>query len=481
MILRIFLFSVLILSGSFVYADEAKDALVAKVIEAYGGKAIAELSSVQLHDVILTTSLGQEHDPDLDEVNRLSQALVVDYVSNRSVLENWGTGRGGEFQGATFSDGENASNVNFTTSTFGDAQSADVYTFAGGLMRTTDALLVYEMSKAVADVKIDGEVEYMNRSHTRVVMPFPQSPELTLYIDNETYLVSKMTRTTQFGDLDYVFSEPKNHGGVTYAGAFQFFVQGDVNLMSVSRNIWFNEPLDDADFALPAELSRESERIDTSEMMANRISDSVYHIGQGGGWSLFVDAGDHVIAAGGYPGLSDRFERYKEETGIHKALRYQVVTHHHNDHLGGLGEAVELGAELVTVRENIETIQDTLDPSPADWNFLPVGSRTSFGVGEGQVDVYEISTSHAKSYLLLHVPAQQTIFIADHFGSPFRSGTPNANLNTVTMLDALNELDLKIRHITTAHSARVFSFKEMKASVEAYVPIRCEMQRVVCP
>jgi metal-dependent hydrolase (beta-lactamase superfamily II) len=42
----------------------------------------------------------------------------------------------------------------------------------------------------------------------------------------------------------------------------------------------------------------------------------------------------------------------------HKQLRYQVVTHHHQDHLGGLNEAIDLGATLVTVEDNVNAITD---------------------------------------------------------------------------------------------------------------------------
>lgn len=460
--------------------DDQLPALIAGITEAYGGDAIINLKSYALDDRILSTSLGQEWHPDLDEVTNFNQVLKVDLAGNRSRLETWADGRGGVFQNATISDGETAYNINYRSMTYGAAPSADVYTFAGGFMRTTDSVLVYELIKAADQARYDGEVLYMNRPHVKIVMPFPQSPELTLFIDKETHLVSKMERTTQFGHLDYVFSDYEKVGGVTHARIFRFFVQGDPNLISKTHKAEFNVEFSDVEFAIPDNLAEEGERVDVSEMLVNKISDRVYHIGQNNGFSIFADTSDGIVAAGGYPALTDRFDRFKEETGVHKPLNYQVVTHHHNDHLGGLGEAVALGAKLVTVTDNVQTIKDAIAPAPEDWRFMTVGKRTTLGEGRDRVEIFEVSTIHAASYLIVYVPSERTIFIADHLGSPYATGVPVANLNTTSMLAALESLDLDVRRIATAHNGRIFSFKDLTDSVAAYADFSCAADRPVC-
>ena len=45
---------------------------------------------------------------------------------------------------------------------------------------------------------------------------------------------------------------------------------------------------------------------------------------------------------------------------------------------------------------------------------------------------------------------------------------------------ALEKLDLDIKKIATAHNARIFTMKEMKASVAAYAPVGCANDRPVC-
>ena len=160
----------------------------------------------------------------------------------------------------------------------------------------------------------------MNRPHDKLSLPFPQSPELTLYIDRASGMISKMERVTQFGNLDYVYSDYVNKDGITRATKFLFFVDGEPNLVSRTHTATFNVEFSDGDFQLPDGFTEEGERIDASEMLVNKISDNIYHIGQAGGFSIFIQTDDGLVAAGGYPALQARFDRYKAESGNHQTF-----------------------------------------------------------------------------------------------------------------------------------------------------------------
>ena len=349
-------------------------------------------------------------------------------------------------------------------------------------MRTTYTLLALELSKTKAEAKITGEASYMNRPHTLLSMPFPSSPELTLFVDNNTGLISKMQRNKSvFEDLDYIHSEHKSSGGITYAGQSTFFINGNVNIVSVAHKLEFNVPVNDSNFVLPASAVDGGERVDNSEMIVNKLNNRVYRIGQNGGFGIFVDTPQGIISAGGYPAINRGLDSFREASGTQKLLTHQIVTHHHSDHVDGLAEAAAMGAKLVTVADNVESIKEFVTATDLeDRHFLTISRPTTFSEGKNRVEIYEVSTAHAASFLVTYVPAVKAIFIADHFGSQFVTGLPTANINTVTMLEALNELDLDIKTITTAHSGRVFTFKEMEQSVESYRTITCELDRPVC-
>jgi len=258
-------------------AGEEEDKLIDQLVAAYGGDAVANLSSYRIESSFLNPTTGQSNVPSLTEVASSKSVLMVDAKNNKGVSDNWNEGRSGGFQNAVVSDGEKGYTINYQAGTYGEAGNADPHVFAGGTMRSTDIVLVHELSK-VKDKATKGEDQmYMNRLHHTITMPFPSSPDLTLFIDAETFLVSKMLRVNpQLGDLDYAFSNYKEQNGVTYASGFVFSIAGDPNIISVSRDMTFNFPVSDDMFTLPEGLNEEGTRIDTSEMLVNKISNNFY-------------------------------------------------------------------------------------------------------------------------------------------------------------------------------------------------------------
>ncbi len=468
------------LTGSLL-AGEAENEVIDKLVSAYGGSSLTELENYQILTKYRTPATGQSHSPELTEIGHSAISLLVETSSNKAVLDNWNENRGGNFQGTTIGKGEKAYTLNYETNTYGEANSSDPKIFAGGTMRTSDTVLAFEANKARENATLSNDVSYMNRKHHVLTMPFPQSPDLNLYIDADTFLISKMVRVNpQLGNLDYVFSDHQKTQGVTYASSASFSIAGLPTLISTARTLKVNQVLSENHFQLPTSFTPEGERVDSSELKATKISDRVHHVGANGAFTLFINTSMGTIGVGAYAGVTDRYHFYKNEAKNHKPMTYQVVTHHHSDHIGGTGEAIELGAKLVTVNENVEVIADSISPTPNKSSFLTVDSQTTLGSGRAKVDIYEVSTIHANSFLVAYVPADKTIFLADHFGSPFATGTPSANQSTVDMLAALDELKLDVKKITTAHNARVFTMKEMRKSVADFTPTSCLANRPVC-
>lgn len=462
-------------------AGDKEDTLIEKITTAYGGDALVNLSSYKIDEKFISPATGQSNSPSLTEIGSTAQVLVVDIKNNKAVYDNWNEGRGGGFQASTITDGENGQTINYATKTYGTAGNADPHVFAGGTMRTSDTVLVYELNKVKDKAKLLADETYMNRPHHTLTMPFPSSADLKLFIDAETFFISRMLRVNpQLGNLDYAYSKHKVENGITYASSMVFSIAGVPNLISTKHALQFNFAPAAELFTLPKGFSSEGDRIDDSQMIVNKISDRVYHIGQNGGFSIFADTSMGIIGAGGYPALDTRLARFQKESGNYKPLAYQVITHHHSDHIAAVSEAISLGARLVTVSDNVATLKASTTPTPQDRDFYKVGAQTTFGEGKNRVDIYEVSTIHAASFLVSYLPTEKTIFIADHMGTPFAKGLPVANSSTVDMLKALDSLDINIQKIATAHSARIFSMQEMRDSVAAYQPNECLANRPVC-
>ena len=451
------------------------------MVEAYGGDKLTNLTSFIINKKMTGPNSGQGRSQLLDDIVSNHFYILHDIEAGKSRSDNFFTSQFGGFQAASISDGEQAWNINYQTNTYGSAQNADPYVIAGGPMRMNDAFLAYELSRAADKAKHLGEVDYLNRPHEMIQFPFPSSPDLTLYVDSETHLISKMIRMNpQIGQLDYVFSNVTEHNGISYAKSINFFIAGQANLISIENDTQFNVTISDSEFELPKNMREEAERIDTSEMSSTLFTGSIYHVGQGGGFSPFVDTTEGVVAIGGYPALKDRFNRYRADSDNYKPLKFRVVTHHHQDHLGGINEAIELGATLISVDENVASIQSFVAKAD-DARFLNVDKRLTIGKGRDRVEIYDVATTHAAHFLLTYVPSQKPLFFADHMNSPYKNGIPVANPGTVSMLNAVKKLGIDVKKIAIVHGARIFTMKEMQASVDAYVPSRCLGDRPVCP
>lgn len=416
-------------------AETDVDELVDAVANAYGGSALMEIENYQITEHYVAPATGQSWMPSLVDVGYTNQKFVHELGSGKLYFENWFVGRGGPFPALVISDGTKAQSVNLQTNSVGDAASSDPYVVAGGSMRTSDTLLVLELIKMRGQAEYMGTASFLNRDHELLKIPFPQSPDLTLYIDADTHIVSRMTRENpQLGLLDYVFQGHTKKNGILRANNVNFSIAGNPNLIGAARDIRFNVALAEDRFLLPEGLEQEGKRITDTDMVVNRLAGNVYHIGQNGGYSIFVDTGREIVGCGGYAGLSQRLARFREETGSHRPLGYQVVTHHHQDHLGGIPEAVALGATLVTVPANNELISAS---GGEDARFLNVDARLTLGEGKGRVEIYDVSTIHSVSNLLFYVPSVRTLFMADHFNTPYAKGVPVANRGTVSMDAAL--------------------------------------------
>lgn len=463
------------------FAGEA-DELIADVTAAYGGEAVANMKTIRSHDRFLTFAIGQGHSPARAETNRSNTIAHVDLENKQFRTESWGSGRGGNFQSATIFDGEKAIAMDYMRQHISDAPQTDFYLAIGGSLRTNDTFLVYELNRVKDQVTLLGDELYMGRAHTKLGMPFPGSPDLTLFIDDETKLVSRMLRVNpQAGNLDYIFGKHTTKQGVVSATEVTFLVASVINFVSMTHNVEVGVPFTDEQLEIPTGFALAGERVDGTVEVVNKISDRVYHVGQAGGFSLFVRTSDGLVGAGGYAGLTSRLQKYQSESEEYYPLAYQVITHHHNDHIGGIGEAVDLGARLLTPASNFDVIKaGVTDRELIDSDFVAVGARMTIGEGKNRVELFEVSTAHADAYLIVYVPTEKLIFIADHMGTPFKEGLPDSGVNLVSMHQALVALDLDIRRIVTAHGSRIFTFKDMAAAADQFAPVACVGEREIC-
>lgn len=462
-------------------AGEAEDALIAKVTDTYGGESLSDLRSIRVEDHYKTAFPGQGYTSRMVEFTHLKQDAQLDLVNERGSVEGWSANWNFTFNTRTVSAGDDIAVINYNTGDYQPAAFADYFAAYGPVIRVTDTLLAYQLGKAGDSAEHKGTAMYLGRPHEMIEFQMPSSPPLTLYVDEASGYISKSERVTPFGSLTYTFDNHARKDGVAYARDFAFFVGPDVNLLTISRDVSVNT-VSPGVFAIDTGIVAEPARVDQSEVTTDEIAPGVHLTGQGpqgaaAAYTVFVDAGDHLIAAGGYAGLKARYDAFKEATGNSKPIRYQVVTHHHTDHLGGIAEALELGAILVTPENAVANVRTAAGADIADDRIILVED----GMALGPVTIHDIATNHMESMALVHIPTAGAIFQADHYTGVYEGTTPSAaGRGTVELKKRIEESGLDVRTILSAHGRKQVGWDEFAAAAASFDGTPCKSGRPIC-
>lgn len=459
-------------------AGVAEDRLIEKVVQAYGGDILTSARSLKVVNKNKNLAIGQSASADIMNISSNNASLVIDFENQRKSFTNWNKNRAGTFYNQTIVDGDIKANFDHLRKTRTDNANLQYATLGGGTMRTIDTTLVYVMLEGRENAAIGEDVFIGGKRHETLTFPMQGSPDLTIYVDAVTGLISRMTRNNPaVGVLSYNFSDHTRAGGTIYAASANFQIAGQPNIFNVSRELELNVDVS-ADFEVPSNYRSAGATLDTSEMQVRELGEGIYYAGLNGGFSIFVDAGDHFVAAGGYAGLPARFDAVKAAAGVDKPLGYQIVTHHHSDHIGGMAEAAALNANLVTVQSHVAPLQAVqTSPLPEDRFTLVDGKMT---LADGKVEIYDISTAHSDHYLLVYVPGINLVFSADHFSTNLENGLPPANNNMVTFRTAVEALDLDIDGFIGAHGTRVLTMADLRAATDGYRELTCPVGATLC-
>lgn len=462
-------------------AGEAEDALIAKVVEAYGGDRLTDMRSIRIQNEFKNAFPGQGYTSGYVEFVTQKQDAQLDLVNERGSVEGWTANWNFSFNTRTVSIDDDIVAINYRTNTHQPAAAADYYTAFGAVIRVSDTLLAYELSKRADTAEHLGDVTYIGEPHEKISFEIPSSPPLTLYVNSNTGNISKMTRATGFGDLSYQFADHTTTNGVGYAANFDFFVGSNVNIISISRDVAVNTVRSTA-FRIDRGVDPEPERIDATQMSVEAVGDGVHLVGQtpaggAGAYTVFVDAGDHVIAVGGYAALQARYDAYKEAADHDKPLRYQIVTHHHTDHLGGMADAAGLGAIFVSPANAVANLNTAAGETIPEDRLQVLDEKMSLG----PIEIYDVTTNHMESMALVYIPSVKAVFQADHYtGNYVGDAVSPGGSGTVALKAAIAALDLDVETVLSAHGPKLVSWDEFAAAAENYDPDPCPGGRAIC-
>lgn len=459
-------------------AGETEDAIVAKVVAAYGGDTLMSAKSITITDYGKSPWPGQNGSPGQPDFFRDNAELTINFEGKRKSMLSWRVSRTGKDLDIFVFDGEKGRIYDVLNARYSDEDWLNFESVGRSVVSASDTMIARSLPTAQDSLAYDGDASYRGALHHKLKVNAGTSAEYTLYINTQTGLISKRVRQhARVGEISHIFANHQKSSGVVFAQDMNFFVGGEARKISVDRNVEINPSLTDK-FPDAADYTVWGEPVDTAEMLVREVGRGVYHAGKGRSFTLFVDAGEYFIASGGQDALKASFEALQAHLATNKPLKYFILTHHHGEHLGVLADVAELGATLVTVVDHLPTAQAALPTALPDAKVSLVDGKATFG--EGAVRVFDIATAHAEHYLLVYVPAAKLVFGEDHFEAPYKTGQPRVHKDMVTFRDAVQALGVNVAVYLDGHGPRALSALELNTAVDAYKDVTCPVGYRIC-
>lgn len=161
----------------------------------------------------------------------------------------------------------------------------------------------------------------------------------------------------------------------------------------------------------------------TTNVRLERVGEGVHHVVGGSHHALLIESASDLtlVDAPLYPGRSDRLLRLLSERFPDKPLRRVIVTHHHNDHSGGLLPLLRGKVELVVGAEAAAFFQSVMRRAGEDAMIAltTVADRSELTLDERRLQVVNIPNSHAAGMLAVRVEDLALTYVADLY-SPGR-------------------------------------------------------------
>jgi len=442
-------------------ANEVIDAALA----AHGGAdKLAELNSLIQKSEFINYATGQSRrpNPPWDKGEQVN-FNAIDFEQDVFVNRTAGVGGGFVFEGGTIINGEDSWQLNYRAGTAAPLAEPDLNTASGPFIRVTPALLMKQLQDRRQFSHWLGVADFNGRPHDIVTLVMEVGPGLSLYIDQETHMLTRMERVLPpFGQVEYRFEDYEQIDGIAFNRSFRLLLNGDDNLEVKNKLFRVNAPV--AEYTQVAESLREIPAVVPDDFNLQEIDEGVFLVGGAGAYGLFVEMNDHIVAIGGTQGVAARLAEVRKHISD-KPVRYGVLTHHHSDHVPGAADYAAEEATIITFKENETVVRTAAGDEDVKLEF--VTDHMSLTDGDRTIEFYDIGpTPHAEHLLIAYLPQEKIIFEADHFPQPRTGPLPPAVPATFAFAKALEKLNLDYKRIVGAHGPRVGSPAELEAVVK---------------
>ncbi|MFV1985481.1 MAG: MBL fold metallo-hydrolase [Thiohalomonadales bacterium] len=374
--------------------------------------------------------------------------------------------------------------------------------------------LIHRAKRLSAQVKYMGTAEFHGRQQHIVSIP-GWDQAIKLFIDVKTKLPSKvetMEDDAVYGDTrwEVIFTNWSEANGVKVPVTLQHRINGRLINSEIRSSINLTKTVDPTQFTIPAELQtafnmdqfswglRSSQwfnrmlafaiPFDLDQRSAAisqivEVAPKVFHAKSLTHHSMIIEMKDYLIVTEAplYEERSQVVISEIKQRWPNKPIKYLVVTHFHNDHVGGLRAYAETGATIIVgsqTKDHYEAIikaphtvfPDAYSKNPVDVTIKTVeaGHELILSDGYRNVRIFDVANRHAIGTLVPFVEDANLVFVSDLYSPEFFAPLiPQLFLGwSEDLLAALSVSPLDIQWIIGGHGG-VSSYDTFVTQVES--------------
>lgn len=350
-------------------------------------------------------------------------------------------------------------------------------------MRWLPQYWVVNTLERVSRLRYIGKADFDKRPHQVVSYANEDGAEISLYFDEKTNLLSKFETvgTDPFaGDtiFETIYTGYRSENGQQFPLGRITKVDGEATQELRFEQLVFNTTLTDDKFKAPAGFTAAA-AAPPQQQPLSKISENVYTVTAGGYNVLFVAFKDYifVMEAPGNDFVSRQAIEQIKKTFPDKPIRYVSVTHHHDDHAGGIRTYIAEGATIIAAPgekaffEKVAKAKFTIDPDALTRNPQPLkietieGGKRVLTDGTTTVEIHDIGSGpHTDEMLVAYLPNEKIVFQGDLLNRPSNGDAPIANDTTAHFAKWLEAKKLPVERIASVHGP-LSTLEELRRAV----------------
>ncbi|WP_299981751.1 hypothetical protein [uncultured Pseudoteredinibacter sp.] len=458
-----FLLAAALLAANFSissYASIDSETLSELVTKRYGGDKLVQLNQLWLRDRYIRIDKEQSFYPGIEEAKNNDAELLIDFQHQKMVLRYQGEHDQQAFYQHQLLNEKGAYSLDDNAKEFSTIKRG-FSNIAGGLPYRMDIFWAKLISLYPDKLSNIQEQSFYAKDGYQARFSATGFSGLSFNISLTGDIVSL---TVDGRKQQFQFGHHQITRGLRFAEQLQVAAGGNIRNISVKRELLAAKVPDEV-FELPVsyKAAKTVAQVMPQEMQIQKLAEGVYHVGKSVGFSLFVEVGDSFYGVGGYQGLGERFEALQATLKSDKPLAYQIVSHHHYDHLGGMQEAADLGATFIGSAKALEVVDSLLSSK------LPQSRYQSFveqkSIAEGRLLLAEFENPHVANHMVTLLPKDNILFAEDLYFSLEATGAPEAEVRHIDLGEWLSKLRVNVEKFSAGHSVRILNDREFVESL----------------